>query len=233
MSFTQDLANEVDEIFKTQWNERNGNVVPEAENVQLGNDAVRLDGTVLYADLADSTSLVKALPAWYAAEVYKSYLVCACRIIRKNGGEITAFDGDRVMGVYLGEYKNTSAAKTALQLNHVVQEIINPKLKQKYPDKNYTLLHAVGVDTSRLFVARTGIRGSNDLVWVGTDANAAAKLCSLREAGYSSYITPAVFDVMADSVKYGGDQKQPMWESRTWEKHGLKLYRSDWRWRPY
>ena len=127
MSFTQDLANEVDEIFKTQWNERNGNVVPEAENVQLGNDAVRLDGTVLYADLADSTSLVKALPAWYAAEVYKSYLVCACRIIRKNGGEITAFDGDRVMGVYLGEYKNTSAAKTALQLNHVVQEIINPK----------------------------------------------------------------------------------------------------------
>jgi class 3 adenylate cyclase len=136
------------------------------------------------------------------------------------------------MAVYLGDYKNTSAAKTALQLNHVVQEIINPRLKAKYPDKNYTLLHAVGVDTSRLFVARTGIRGSNDLIWIGTAANTAAELCTLREAGYSSHVTAAVFNVMHESVKFGGAQKQAMWESRSWEKHGLSLFRSGWRWSP-
>jgi class 3 adenylate cyclase len=232
MTFTEELASEIDEVYKTQWQERNGNVVPEAENVGLGNDAIRLDGTVLYADLADSSSLVKTFPAWYAAEVYKSFLVSACRIIRRNGGEITAFDGDRVMGVYLGDNKNTSAAKTALQLNHVVQEIINPKLNKKYPDKNYTLLHAVAVDTSRLFVARTGIRGSNDLVWVGTAANTAAKLCSLRDAGFASYITSNVFDAMHESAKNGGRPKQPMWESCVSQKFGINLYRSGWRWSP-
>jgi len=232
MTFTEELAGEIDDVFKTQWAERSGNVVPEADNVGLGNDAVRLEGTVLYADLAESSALVKTFPAWYAAEVYKSFLVSACRIIRKNDGEITAFDGDPVMAVYLGDYKNTSAAKTALQINHVVQEIINPKLKEEYPDKNYTLRHAVGVDTSSLFVARTGIRGSNDLVWVGTAANTAAKLCSLRDAGSASYITTTVFNTMNESVKNGGQPKQPMWESCTSQKYGLSLYRSGWRWSP-
>jgi class 3 adenylate cyclase len=45
---------------------------------------------------------------WFAAEIYKSYLISACRIIRDNGGEITAFDGDRVMAVFIGNMKNTN-----------------------------------------------------------------------------------------------------------------------------
>ena len=120
MSMTAEISEEVDEIFRTRWAAGEGNKVPEAKDVQLGNDAVSLDGTVLYADLADSTAMVDSKPSWYAAEVYKTYLVSACRIIRENGGEITAFDGDRVMAVYIGSMKNTSAAKTALQINYIV-----------------------------------------------------------------------------------------------------------------
>src|SRR2546422_3811380 len=62
MTFTEELAGEIDDVFKTQWAERSGNVVPEADNVGLGNDAVRLEGTVLYADLAESSALVKPFP---------------------------------------------------------------------------------------------------------------------------------------------------------------------------
>lgn len=58
MSFLTELSEEIDAIFKTKWKTRDGDKVPEAEDVQLGNDAVLLDGTVLYADLADSTQLV-------------------------------------------------------------------------------------------------------------------------------------------------------------------------------
>ena len=68
-------------------------------NIQLGNDAVKLEGTVLYADLDDSTKLVDTMSPEFAAEVYKSYLVCAARIIRDQGGVITAYDGDRIMAV--------------------------------------------------------------------------------------------------------------------------------------
>ena len=232
MSFTSDLTKEVETIFKSEWTTREGQVVPEAEDIQLGNHSVELEGTVLYADLAESTHLVNTMKAAFAAEVYKTYLLCASRIISKNGGKITAFDGDRVMGVFIGDYKNTSAAKTALQINYAVSKIVNPKLKEQYPSSNFSVKQAVGIDTCKLFVARTGIRGSNDLVWVGSAANYAAKLCSLREGNYASFITEAVFNKMKNEAKYGGDPKKLMWEKRYWSELGINLYRSSWTWKP-
>ena len=47
-----------------------------------------------------------------AAEVYKSYMACAVRIIKDEDGSITAYDGDRVMGIFIGNVKNTTATGT-------------------------------------------------------------------------------------------------------------------------
>src|SRR5689334_20206574 len=122
-----ELQQTIDEILATNWQRRKGIKVPEAEEVKLGNDAVELSGTVLYADLVDSTGLVQGFKDWFAAEVYKTYLMASSELIRNNGGVITAFDGDRVMGVFIGDNKNSSAAKCALQINHLVSQEINPR----------------------------------------------------------------------------------------------------------
>ncbi len=232
MGLLTDITKEVEEIFKTKWETRDGTTIPEPEDVKLGNEAVKIEGTVLYADLADSTQLVNNFKPWFAAEIYKAYLISACRIIRDNGGEITAFDGDRVMAVYTGNRKNTSAATSALQINHIVLKVINPKLTAAYPNTNYTIRQAVGIDTGNLFIARTGIRGSNDLVWVGRAANFAAKLCSLREGYYTSYITKDVFSMLNESAKVFGDPKQNMWEECPWVEQNTTVYRSSWWLRP-
>jgi class 3 adenylate cyclase len=232
MMSTREMMQEVKDIFSTRWERRDGREVPEAEDIQLGNDAVYLKGSVLYADMADSTGLVIGHKDWFAAEVYKAYLVCATRIIRKNGGVITAFDGDRVMGVFIGDRKNTSAAKAALQISYVVINVVNKAIKELYPSSGFQVQQSVGIDTSDLFVARTGIRGSNDLVWVGRAANYAAKLCALREGAYTSFITEDVFNKLADEAKYGGESKQPMWEKRMWTDQGIAIYRSSWWWSP-
>jgi len=219
-------------ILKTQWKRRNGMKVPEAEDVLLGNDAVELEGTVLYADLEDSTGLVLGYKDWFAAEIYKCYLMAASELIRNNGGIITAFDGDRVMAVFIGDFKNTNAARCALQISYVVQKVINVKIKEHYKDTAYQLNQAVGIDTSNLFIARTGIRGSNDLVWVGRAANYAAKLCGLREGTYNTYITDEVFNRLHEEAKYGGDPKRLMWEKVMWHEKGIAIYRSSWWWTP-
>ena len=114
------------ETGSEEWSEREGRVVPESDGLRLGNDAVTLEGTVLYADLDDSTKLVDTAEPWLAAEVYKAYLVCAARIIRSEGGVITSYDGDRIMAVFIGDPKNTDAARTALKINFAVQKIVNP-----------------------------------------------------------------------------------------------------------
>lgn len=230
MALSEDLAGEVKNMLATSWQERDGQKVPEAADVRLGNDAVKLQATVLYADLAESTNLVDKHKASFAAEVYKSYLHCASKIISAEGGVITAFDGDRVMAVFIGKTKNTSAARCALKINHAVVKIINPAIKAEYPKSEYTLKHSVGVDTSTLLVARTGIRGSNDLVWVGRAANYAAKLCALRQSTYASYITADVFKVMLEKVKSSSGRS--IWEATKWEEKGITVYRSSWIWRP-
>lgn len=233
MGLADDLTAEVGKILKEQWSARDGKQVPDSADLGLGNDAVKLSGTVLYADLADSTGMVASQTPGFAAEVYKCYLNCACRIIRANGGEITAFDGDRVMAVFLGDGKNTSAMKTALQVNYAVVDILNPKLREQYPTSTFVVRHAVGVDTSSLFVARTGIRGSNDLVWVGTAANLAAKMCALRAEGFASWASAAVYDAAHESAKVGGKANEAMWEKRLWKAQGgAAVYGSSWKWKP-
>jgi len=224
-----DLENEVATVFSSKWEERDGNVVPDDDSVGLDNDAVKLKATVLYADLADSTNLVDSQVAFVAAEIYKTFLHCAAKIIRSEDGEITAYDGDRVMAVYIGDLKNTRAVRSAMKINYAVSYIVNPGHKTVYKQSLYTLKHVTGVDTSELFVAKTGVRGANDLVWVGRAANYAAKLATLSDS-YQTYITKEVYDAMINEVKVSTDGRQ-MWEAVRWNTFDDRvIYRSNWWW---
>jgi class 3 adenylate cyclase len=136
------------------------------------------------------------------------------------------------MAVFIGESKNSQAAKAALQINHMVTVEINPRIRKQYPTTSYEIRHAVGIDTSKLFVAKTGVRNANDLVWVGRAANYAAKLCGLRNGSYSSFMTAEVFARLTRASKLGGNPERSMWEAFTWAETGLIAYRSSWQWKP-
>jgi len=229
MSLADELKSEVKAIFREQWKTRDGTVVPESDDLNLNNDTVKLDATVLYADLSASTALVDGNKHHFAAEIYKAYLHCAAKIIRSEDGAITAYDGDRVMAVFIGTSKNTSAARTSLKINWAVKNIINPAVKEQYSTTSYEVQQTVGIDTSPLFVARTGIRGSNDLVWVGRAANYAAKLTALPPT-HPTRITEDVYTMLHESLKRSNGQS--MWESVNWtDMKNLQIYRSTWWWR--
>ncbi len=228
MSLKDDLNGEVVKILKANWTKRDGTVVPDSKDITLGNDAVLLEGTVLYADLSGSTRMVEKLKPHFAAEIYKCYLHCAAKIISEREGSITAYDGDRIMAVFIGNSKNTSAAKCSLNINYAVANIINPAIKNQYPDTDFSLKQVVGIDTSKLFVARTGVRGANDLVWVGRAANYAAKLTEL-DADFPTWITQDVFNSMNEEVKYSNGKG--MWEERLWTTmNNMHIYRSNYWW---
>ena len=228
MALKEDLEEAVSKIFREIWTERNGQDVPLPENLKLGNDAVKLDATVLYADMSDSTKLVDSYKPQFAAEIYKAYLTCAAKIVKSEGGNIAAYDGDRIMAVFIGDSKNTTAAKTALKLNGAVLNIINPALIQQYPKTLYRVKHVVGVDTSSILAARIGVRNDNDLVWVGRAANYAAKLCAINEEN-TVFITGEVFDLVNGSSKYGGRNNKLMWEERQWsQRNSMRIFSSIW-----
>jgi class 3 adenylate cyclase len=227
MGLKEELEEEVAEIFREQWEVRDGQKVPDPEDLALGNEGVKLKATVLYADMCASTRLVDKKTRTFAAEVYKAYLTCAARILKAAGGTITAYDGDRIMAVFVGESRDDVASRAGLNLNYAVQRIVNPAIKRQYEGTSYELNHVVGIDRSSLLAARIGVRNDNDVVWVGRAANYAAKLSSLDRPGYV-YVTDRVYEKMSDSAKYGGDPRRLMWEERTWK--GMGVYRSSWRW---
>ncbi len=169
MALKGDLAADIDGILNQTWNLRDGQVVPETDDVTLAGGGVKLDATIAYADLADSTELAMDSDARVAAKVFRAFLAVSTRILRNEGGSIRSFDGDRVMGIFVGDYKNTSAVKAALKINWAFLNLLKPMLLAKYPsleNGTYKLLHCTGVDTSSVLAVRAGIRGNNDLVWV-------------------------------------------------------------------
>lgn len=178
MSLKDDLVNSVSRITQQSWDIRDGRTVPDTD-VALEGGAVRFDATVLYVDLAQSSRLATDFQQKTAAKVIRIFLYCMCRLITSHEGAITSFDGDRVMGIFLGESKNSNAAICALKMNYVTTKIITPRINDYFTslrEAGFQISHCVGVDTSPVMAIRAGQRGSNDLVWVGRAPNLAAKL---------------------------------------------------------
>lgn len=226
MAFVDDLAKEINDILNIDFDVRDGQKVPEPEEVVLKNGAVKLDAVVLYADMNGSTNMVDKYHWWFSAKIYKAFLHSSCRVIRQFGGEIVAFDGDRVMAIFIGDSKNTTATKVALKINHA-RKLINEKIALKWTT-DFELKHCVGIDKSELRAVRTGIRGANDLVWVGRAANYAAKLTEKSYGNYFSWITKDVYDQLADEAKYDKDGKN-MWVMQSSDM-GIDLYASTYFW---
>ena len=228
MPLRNDLNAEVRKILQERWRVSRSRKAINPEELDLDNHGVTVEATVLYADLDQSTSLVDEHDAGFAAQMYKTYLVCAARVILSEQGKVTAYDGDRIMAVYTGRKTAERAVRTAFKINYVVQEIINPAVRELKPDSRYTMKQSIGVDTSKLLVTRTGPRAANDLVWVGRAANYAAKLSS-REAP-ATHVTEAVYAQLPPELKAGNDGRQ-MWIRTTAREIGnLTAYSSTWHW---
>ena len=116
-----------------------------------------------------------------------------------------------------------------MKINYLVRQI-NGAIAAQYSKTSYKLAHTIGIDTSKLLVAKTGIRDYNDLVWVGAAANYAAKMAAFNDPGYPTYISEATYKKLNESAKFKDQNKQSMWEKRTWTATGKTVYRSNFWW---
>ncbi len=182
----------------------------------MGSKAVLLkDAVVLYADLDGSTNMV-------------ALLHCAAKPVKAKSVVITAYDGDKIILIFIGENKYDCAVRTGLKLRWAVTNIIQLEMKAQY-NTVFILAHTVGIDISDLHAVPTGVRGVNDFVWVGRSANYAAKLATLNN-DYPTLITKNVFDKLSEPSKTASNGRA-MWEARSWTSmNKMTIYRSAWSW---
>lgn len=194
MTLKDDLAEEVWHLAATRWDDiPQGRAVPDTTDNRLthSNTGIYIDGTVLYADLDGSTKMVDSLTATRSAEYYKAYLHCAAKIVKDDGGTITAYDGDRIMAIFIGDTQATDAVRSAFKISWAIENIVNPRFIAIYGELHRQLRHTVGIDSGRLLASKIGIRRDADMVWVSPAANYAAKLNSFEglDSDYQVRIT--------------------------------------------
>lgn len=235
MALKDDLTKSIKGILSTSFNERNGQKIPTSEDVSLSNGAVKLEAAFIYADLAGSGMIAKQCPWDTTAKIIRAYLDCSTRIIRANGGAIRSFDGDRVMGVFIGASKRSNATKAALQIQWATRMLIEPEAKARFnsvKNNDVKIRQACGIDVGVSRAVRAGIRNNNDLVWIGRPPSFAAKLSDIREFPYCTFISAAAYNQLSDETKFS--QGSNMWEKRWVTFAGVKeaVYRSNYWWTP-
>lgn len=176
------VQTKVSDILSADWQVRHGQVVPTTDDVSMKDGAVRLEATYLYTDLRQSTLIAQRYKPEIAARIVRSFLVAACAVIRGKDGHIRSFDGDRVMGIFIGPNQRNQAVDAALGINWACDKVLAPDLKamlERARAQSWYPSHGTGIDSGEAFIVRGGVRNNNDLVSIGRAPNIAAKLSSL------------------------------------------------------
>ena len=191
MDWVKELSNEAEDILTTKWEVRNGTVISESEDVTLKDGAVKLSATFLYADLANSSRLAKLCPWETTAKIIRAYLACCTRLIIAYAGAIRSFDGDRVMGVFHGDLKNTHAVRCAREIDWVVEKIIDVKAREEFKSiKTATSIFVIQSDSTpekpSRFVQASGITMTS----FGSASRRVSQPSSLRYAStHTAYLS--------------------------------------------
>ncbi len=218
MTIADDIKNNSSTTFSSKWTVRDGRTVPEPTDLKHSNDAIHFErATILYADLDGSTDLVEKKKWEFSGQVYKTFLYATSRLIRYHGGSIVSYDGDRVMGIFISDSQANDAVSCALEVNYAVKNFVQDALNKNWKT-DFKVRHIVGIDTSAIRAARTGVRGDNDIVWIGNAANLAAKLTALN-ADKATWVTARVYNRLNDKQKLGSGGEN-IWRKHTWSQHG-------------
>ncbi|MEP9398235.1 adenylate/guanylate cyclase domain-containing protein [Mesorhizobium sp. KR2-14] len=210
------LKDRVETLFRTDFDQRDGRVVPATDDVALKNGAVKIEAAFLYADLAGSAKLSKTCPWSTTAKIIRAFLDCSTRLIIKHGGHVRSFDGDRVMGIFIGDSKNSNASICGREIHWSVRKIIQPAAAKQFKsisDNGIEIRNCSGIDVGEIRAVRSGIRNSNDLIWIGKAASFSAKLSDVRDGGYCTYISSRTYNKLSKEAKFD-EQGKNMWEAR-------------------
>lgn len=228
MTIKDELTKKIYEFAIDSWGDiPNAYILPTIADLSFGNAGEHLDVTVLYADISESTAMVDELSDIRAAEYYKSFLHCASQLVKQNSGEVQAYDGDRVMALYVGDKQADNAVKTAFQINSAVAEIINPTFELIYGSNHRKLQFTVGIDSGTVLAIKVGVRAVGELAWIGGAANYAAKLNSFEglDHDFPIRITSSTFDKLTSNYLVGADGLL-MWDGPYNDLKKLNHYRT-------
>jgi class 3 adenylate cyclase len=208
MALLEELNGKIDAYVKQPYEIEETTIVPDTDTAKLtfGNKGLTCEYAFLFMDIRKSSQLHEQYGFTKAAKIYQSFHDINVRVIEENSGSVRAFDGDRVMGVFVGPSKNSNAVKAAMQIQWAIRNILNPKLETK-------ITCGGGIDYGKILVTKIGKgrnKNNNDLVWIGKADNYASHLAN--EAKNTLIISTNSYNILAADRKVSNGKN--MWQSK-------------------
>ncbi len=198
MGLFADLENKVSTYAKEKFVIDATNIIPDISHQKLtfGNTGLSGEFTFMFVDIRSSSHLSEIYGHEKAAKIYQCFHEINVNIINDNDGEVRAFDGDRIMGIFGGNGKNNNSVKAAMQIQWAITNILNTNLFVK-------IECGVGIDYGDTLITKIGKgrnKNNNDLIWVGKPINYASRL--VNEAENKILISEEVYNRLVDSRLY-------------------------------
>lgn len=208
MALLEELNGKIDAYVKQSYEIEETTIIPDTDNPKLtfGNKGLTCEYAFLFMDIRKSSQLHETYGFTKAAKIYQSFHDINVRVIEENSGSVRAFDGDRVMGVFVGGSKNSNAVKAAMQIQWAIRNILNPKLETK-------ITCGGGIDYGNILVTKIGKgrnKNNNDLVWIGKADNYASHLANA--ASNTIIISTNSYNVLIADRKVSDGKN--MWQSK-------------------
>lgn len=223
------LAQMVDENLAGTYTTTKPRSVPNPEDIPLGKQAAQLEATALFIDIRQSSDIANAVRRQTAAKMLKSYFRGAVTVINSHGGRVRSFNGDGMLALFIGDVRSSSAAKAAMETKWFVQNILGRKMDRYFQNNRQALGQELGLsigcglDDGYIYAVRVGIRGTNDVAWVGRCTNTAAKLSNILRPPQQIALTREVYKRLPEDRRMS--KGRAMWsEEKKGEFGGTERY---------
>lgn len=153
-----------------------GKYVPErvAEQVLRQDGALEpqlVTATVVFVDLAGFTSMTEALEPQHIVEILNDYFSEVAKIIEKNNGVITQFQGDAVLAIFNVPLPDTEHAEHALSAARAIVQLMDTRTFG-----NQKLACRIGITTGEVVAGNVGAADRLNYTVHGDVVNLAARL---------------------------------------------------------
>jgi class 3 adenylate cyclase/nitrite reductase/ring-hydroxylating ferredoxin subunit len=184
------VLDETDLMICSQLDRAAATRVGEAKNV-----------TILFSDVADSTSISERLSPYDLMYLLNRYFVQVGDIIERNGGFIDRFVGDGVMAIFGIEDQPDAplhAVNTALQILEAAEQV-KPFFASMY---GVEFDIRVGLHYGEAVIGSLGSIGHERLTAIGDVPNVASRIeAANKETGTRLLISQALHDEVEDAVE--------------------------------
>lgn len=135
----------------------------------------------VYVDLASSTKINIQEKKDLAAHIFDSYIKAVTKIFTEYQSKYIDIQGDGGFALFDGENSINRALVAAVTIKTLLSrqaqyfsEFVNSKLN------NTNLSVRIGIHKGNILAKKSGIRGENEIIWLGDAVSVASKICNLK-----------------------------------------------------